>query len=217
VTASARSAELAKRLRLTVLTSPKPACGRRLEAVVAECVAAGATTIQLRDKNASARDLADQARELLVITRSAGALLIINDRADVALAVGADGVHLGPDDIPVRAARDIAPNGFLIGYSTDDPERAREAAGEGADYLGVGAVYGTSSKPGLENESIGPAGVRAVVTASGLPCVGIGGITPENATAVIDSEAGIAVLSVVMASPAPAEVVNILAGLFSPN
>lgn len=197
-----------------VLTHPKPACGRSLVDVVADCVAAGATTIQLRDKEASARELADLAQELLPITRPAGALLIINDRTDVAVSVGADGVHLGPSDIPIRAARSIAPDGFLIGYSTDDPEEATRAAKHGADYVGVGAVYPTSSKPGLEHESIGPEGVRDVLEGCGIPCVGIGGITPENAPLVIETGAGIAVLSVVMAAPKPAEVVRALAGLF---
>ena len=197
-----------------VLTHPAPACGRPLADVVRVCVEAGATAIQLRDKKATARELADQMRTLLPITREAGALLIVNDRLDVALAADADGVHLGPYDLPVGAARALATTEFVIGYSTDDPSEGARAAGHGADYLGVGAVFGTRSKPGLEGEAIGPARARTVARASGLPCVGIGGITVENAKTVIDTGAGIAVLSAVMGSARPGDVVRRLAELF---
>lgn len=193
---------------LMVITHPRPACGRSLEQVVTECVDAGASAIQLRDKTADSRALATTAARLRAITKSAGATLIVNDRLDVALAIGADGVHLGPDDVTVPAARDIAPPDFIIGYSTDDPEEARRAAAAGADYLGVGAVFGTRSKPGLANEAIGPDRVRLVREASGLPCLGIGGITPQNAPAVLETGAGIAVLSTVMSAPDPGAVVR---------
>ncbi len=191
-----------------VITHPQPACGRSLERVVAECVDAGAPAIQLRDKSADGCALATIAARLRAITQSAGSTLIVNDRLDVALATGADGVHLGPDDLTVSAARDITPPDFIIGYSTDDPNDARRAAAAGATYLGVGAVFGTRSKPGLADEAIGPDRVRSVRRASGLPCLGIGGITPENARAVRDTGADIAVLSTVMAAPSPAAVVR---------
>ena len=198
----------AGRLRLMVITKPQPACGRPLRDVVAECLDAGATAIQLRDKTASARELGALAADLRRLTGDADALLIVNDRLDVALAAGADGVHLGPDDLPVAAARSVAPPHFLIGRSTDDPATARRAAADGADYLGVGAVYGTRSKPGLADEAIGPGRVREVLRAAGLPGVGIGGITPENATAVFETGAGVAVISSVMDAPRPREVVR---------
>ncbi len=191
-----------------VITHPRPACGRPLEQVVAECVDAGAPAIQLRDKTADSRALAGTARRLREITKPVGATLIVNDRLDVALAAGADGVHLGPDDLAVPAARDIAPPDFIIGYSTDDPEEARRAAAAGADYLGVGAVFGTRSKPGLANEAIGPGRVRLVREASGLPCLGIGGITLQNAPEVLETGAGIAVLSTVMSASDPGGVVR---------
>ncbi|MCZ0933806.1 MAG: thiamine phosphate synthase [Gemmatimonadetes bacterium] len=191
-----------------VITLPQPACGRPLERVVAECVDAGAPAIQLRDKTADARALASTAERLRAITKSAGATLIVNDRLDVALATGADGVHLGPDDLTVSAARNIAPRDFIIGYSTDDPVEARRAAAAGADYLGVGAVFGTRSKPGLADEAIGPDRVRLVREASRLPCLGIGGITLQNARELLDTGAGIAVLSGVMSASDPAAVVR---------
>ncbi|MYA34563.1 MAG: thiamine phosphate synthase [Gemmatimonadales bacterium] len=193
---------------LMVITHPQPACGRPLEEVVAECVHAGAPAIQFRDKAADGRALASTAGRLHAITKSAGATLIVNDRLDVALAAGADGVHLGPDDLPVSAARDIAPPDFIIGYSTDDPDEARRAAAAGASYLGVGAVFGTRSKPGLADEAIGPDRVRLVREASRLPCLGIGGLTVQNAREVLETGAGIAVLSTVMSASAPAAVVR---------
>lgn len=189
-----------------VLTDPRPACGRDLAEVVRACAAAGATAIQLRDNDADAGRLVATARSLRSITRQAGVLFIVNDRIDVALAAGADGVHLGPDDLPVSAARAIAPAGFLIGYSTDDHGLARAAADDGADYIGVGAVYGTRSKPGLADEAIGPGRVADVLRAAALPGLGIGGITPENAGAVFAAGAGVAVLSAVMGSVHPGRV-----------
>lgn len=178
--------------------------------VVAECLEAGCPAIQLRDKEGSAADLYGQATRLRELTHSFGALLIVNDRLDVALAAAADGVHMGPDDIPVEAVRRSVDPAFLIGYSTDDPVTARAAAESGADYLGVGAVFGTASKPDLEDEAIGPDRVGEVVLASGLPCVGIGGITARNAGAVAAQGAGVAVLGAVMQAERPGEVVSSL-------
>ena len=195
--------DLAARVRLMVLTTPRPACGRPLSSVVRECLEAGATAIQLRDKTATAAELYDMALALLPEVIAFDALLLVNDRFDVALAAGAHGVHLGPEDLPVSDVRRVVPPGFLIGTSTDDPAFGRRAALAGADYLGVGAVFGTSSKPGLEHESIGAERVREVLEESGLPCVGIGGITPRNADEVLRVGAGIAVLSAVMNAEDP--------------
>ena len=202
--------DLRGRLKLMVITHPAPACGRPLPQVVEACVIAGATAIQLRDKHASARELLRSARTLAPIARDGGALFLINDRLDVALAAGADGVHLGPNDLPVAAARAVVPADFLIGHSCDDPEAGRRAARDGADYLGVGAVYGTRSKSGLADEAIGPDRVAELRSASGLPTVGIGGIEPSNAGAVFATGAGIAVISSVMNAPEPAAAVRAL-------
>jgi thiamine-phosphate pyrophosphorylase len=204
---SKESDRLKARLRLVVLTHPRPAAGS-LEDVVADCLEAGCRAIQLRDKETSATNLYRQALELLPLIRKHDALLFVNDRLDVALAAGADGVHLGPDDIPVEAVRELVPEGFLIGYSTDDPAGGGAAAAAGADYLGVGAVFGTSSKPGLEDEAIGPDRVGEVVRSSGIPCVGIGGVTADNAGAVAVQGAGVAVLGAVMHAERPGDVVG---------
>ncbi len=202
-----QTAALAERLQLMVITRADPR-GGPLRDVVAECVEAGATAIQLRDKSASSRELYDTAVALRPVVRQGGALFIVNDRFDVAIAAVADGVHLGPEDLPVTAVRREVPPGFLVGYSTDDPETARRVSGEGADYLGVGAVFGTTSKAGLADEAIGPEGVAEVLAAADLPVVGVGGITSRNAAALGRLGAGIAVLGAVMNSSRPAEAVR---------
>lgn len=200
--------ELRDRLLLMVLTDPSPAGDRPLPAVVEACLEAGATAIQLRDPGAGGGALYRQAVELSGLVRERGGLFLVNDRLDVALAAGAHGVHLGPEDVPVAAAREVVPDGFVVGYSTDEPAEARAAARAGADYLGVGAVYGTRSKEGLEDEAIGPARVREVLDAAGLPGVGIGGIDARNAHEVARTGAGVAVLGAVMRADDPAEAVR---------
>ena len=197
-----------ERLRLMVLTRPEPGGGRPLDEVVRAVLEAGATAVQLRDKSATSAELLREARRLLPAARARGALFLVNDRLEVALAAGADGVHLGPEDLPVDAVREAVPDGFLVGYSCDDPDEAVAAARAGADYLGVGAVYGTRSKEGLAGESVGPERVGEVLRAAGLPGVGIGGITPGNAGAVFGQGAGVAVLSAVMDADDPGSVVR---------
>lgn len=205
--AGARDA-LRERLRLLIVTRPRPACGRPLPEVVARCVEAGATAVELRDEEADGRLLFRVAESLRRVLEGTGALFLVNDRPDVALAAGADGAHLGPEDLPIEAARRVVPPSFVLGYSTDDPREARRAAAAGADYLGVGAVYGTRSKAGLADEVIGPERVAEVLEAAGLPGVGIGGIRPENAAAVARAGAGVAVLGAVMDAPRPAAAVR---------
>ncbi len=134
------------RLRLVVITDTALAAPRGVERVVEQALGAGAPAIQLRAKNASARELSAMAEHLVSGVHAADALFFVNDRLDVALAVGADGVHLGPDDISVAAVRAIVPDGFLIGYSTDNPDDAVQAEADGADYLGSGTVYATLNK-----------------------------------------------------------------------
>lgn len=196
-------------LRLIVITDRALAAPRDVEAVVAAALDAGAPAIQLRDKKASARELFQQARRLLALTRPHDALLFINDRLDVALAAGADGVHLGPDDIPVDRARRIAPPGFLIGHSTDDPEAARRAERLGASYIGCGAVFGTTSKPEAAGEIIGLGRLDEVAAAVDIPVIAIGGVSTANVDAVAATHAaGCAVIGAVMMAPDPATAVR---------
>lgn len=172
--------------------------------MVQAALAGGARAVQLRDKSASGRELAAQARALHRLTRPAGALLFVNDRVDVALAVGAEGVHLGPEDLPVAAVRRCAGGEFLIGASTDDPQRALRLAEEGADYIGCGAVFGTTSKE-VGDEAIGLSGLARVARAAPIPVVGIGGVTPDGAVRIARTtgSTGVAVIGAVMTADDP--------------
>jgi thiamine-phosphate pyrophosphorylase len=185
-------------LRLIVITDRGLAAPRDVVAVVRSALQAGAPAIQLRDKLATARELLEQAVVLRELTRAHGALLFINDRLDVALAARADGVHLGPHDIPLGAARAAVPGNFLIGVSTDQPDAARAAERAGADYIGCGAVFGTTSKD-VSGEVIGPGRLASVVSAVSIPVIGIGGIDAGNVAEVAAAgAAGAAVIGAVM-------------------
>lgn len=190
-------------LRLIVITDHELARPRAVLDIVRIALEAGAPAIQLRDKAAGAGELLRQAGELLPMVRAHGARLFINDRVDVALMAGADGVHLGPDDLPVREARRIAP-GLIIGYSTDEPALALTAARDGADYIGCGAVFGTTSKADAASERIGTARLDEVAGAVSIPVVAIGGISVGNVAQIAATRAaGIAVIGGVMAAADP--------------
>lgn len=190
--------DLAVALRLLVLTDP--VCrhpGGVLEGVRA-ALEAGCKAVQLRHKSASAQELYRTACRLRTLTQSAGALLFVNDRTDVALAAGADGVHLGPQDLPPGALRPALPTGFLVGVSCDDPAQARLLVEQGANFVGCGTIYPTRSKSDA-GAAIGLEGLRAVVEAVSVPVVGIGGIMPERYPQVLSTgAAGAAVLGAVM-------------------
>lgn len=204
-------------LRLIVITDRELAAPRDMIEVVRQCLGAGAPAVQLRDKRADARSLYEQALLLRALTVKHGALLFVNDRLDVALAGGADGVHLGPADLPIALARRIAPRPFLIGCSTDDPAAAARAEAGGADYIGCGAVFGTSSKPEAAGHRIGLAGLQAVVRAVKLPVVAIGGIDLENVAQIPGTgAAGVAAIGAVMGAADPGAAVRELLSAFSP-
>lgn len=208
------SSELARALRLVVITDRVLAAPRSVVEVIGSAVQGGARAVQLRNKGDSARELLALGRDLRALTREAGALLFVNDRLDVALALDADGVHVGPDDLPVGAVRAVAPPGFLIGRSADEPEVARRAVEEGADYIGCGAVYATSTKPDA-GDVIGLEGLGRVVRAVSVPVVGIGGITVERSVDVARTgAAGVAVVGALMGAARPAEVAQALLSPF---
>lgn len=185
-------------LRLMAITDNVRDGQAGLIARASAAVEGGATCIQLRLKDIAARDLVGVARELV---RSVGVPVIVNDRADVAIAAGAAGVHLGADDIPVAAARAIAPKGFLIGASVGCDADVHLSAG--ADYVGIGPVFATSSKNDA-GDAIGLEEFARLSAATGLPTLGIGGITAANARSVIDvGAAGIAVISSVFGATDP--------------
>jgi thiamine-phosphate pyrophosphorylase len=188
---------LRRALSLLVLTDRACARGRDVVELVRAAVAGGATSVQLRDKEASAREMVQTARALLPHLRAAGVPLFVNDRVDVALIAGADGAHVGDDDVPLTAARRIVPPGFLLGRSVDDVSDALRAEAEGADYLGVGPVFATATKTDA-GPVVGIDGVRSVVDAVTIPVVGIGGIDADGAGEVVRAGAdGVAVVSAV--------------------
>jgi thiamine-phosphate pyrophosphorylase len=165
------------------------------EEIVRMMLAGGARLIQLRDKEASAREVLDQARACASVAREAGARLIINDRVDIALASGAGGVHLGQDDMTVEEAREILDDGKIIGVSTHSIEQFRAALETSADYIAVGPVFQTSTK---ENPDpvVGLELVREAKKLADRPLVAIGGITAERAPEVIAAGAdSVAVIS----------------------
>jgi thiamine-phosphate diphosphorylase len=195
--------DLRSRLSLIVITDPSGGEGRTVVDVVRAALRGGAPSIQLRGKEMAAREQTELARALLAQTRAAGALLWVNDRLDVALAAGADGVHLGQDDLPVEAARRIVPAGFLIGISAESAELARAAERGGADYAGTGPVYETGSKADA-GSAVGTARIAEVAAAVRIPVVGIGGIAAANAGEVVRAgAAGVAVISAVMRAADP--------------
>ena len=154
--------------------------------------------VQVRLKRATGRELVEVTRALV------GALsvpVLVNDRADVALAAGAAGVHLGSDDLPVSAVRAFVPHGFIIGASFGD--EAELAHAQGADYVGIGPVFATASKPDA-GEAIGAAGLARLAALVTAPAVAIGGITAERVPEVLAAgAAGVAVISALFGAPDP--------------
>jgi thiamine-phosphate pyrophosphorylase len=186
------------RLRLTPGTASSESARRCLLEQAQHAVDAGIDLIQLRERDLSSADLAALAGELLRITHGTATRLVINDRLDVALACGADGVHLRADSFGVGAARRLAPPPFLIGRSVHSVSDAAAAAG--ADYLVAGTVFPTVSK-GASRACIGVEGLRAIVGAVSAPVLGIGGITVERAGEVAAAgAAGIAGIGLFMAA-----------------
>jgi thiamine-phosphate pyrophosphorylase len=169
---------------------------------------AGATLVQLREKNLPALDFYTEAKAALTIARQRGVTLIINDRVDVALALGADGVHLGQDDLPPEAARKLLGEDVVIGYSTHNVEQAIAAAVLPVNYIAIGPIFETGSKTNPD-PVVDLDGLRAVRQAIGdMTLVAIGGITAENAPAVIDAGADSVALISGLLSGGPTAVSN---------
>ncbi|MCX6090931.1 MAG: thiamine phosphate synthase [Candidatus Atribacteria bacterium] len=168
--------------------------------MVEQAMEGGATVIQLRDKNATSRVFLEEALIIRELTRKTGVSFIVNDRIDIALACGADGVHLGEEDIPLSFARRIA-SGLILGYSVDSVEKAQEAERRGASYLGVGTIFPTRTKMDAGNP-IGTEMLRAIKRAVKIPVVAIGGISLSLVDEVIQAGAdGVAVISAVVGAP----------------
>lgn len=191
------------------LVTDTASCGARgVAETVRLAVRGGVTLVQVREPGLGTRDLCALAQAVSEVLVGTGVPLVINDRVDVALAVGADGVHLGQGDLPPHVARDLLGPHALVGLSVSTAEQVAEAEawnrrGRVVDYLGVGPVWATPTKP----EAAAPLGVEragALAASTDLPCVAIGGIGPGNAVSVRAlGVAGVAVVSAICAAPDP--------------
>lgn len=174
--------------------------GRALIDCVRKALDGGVTLVQYRAKTASSAEMYDEALQLKALCDSFKVPLIINDRLDIAMAVGAAGVHLGQDDLPCAAARKLLGEDYIIGVSAHNPAEAKAALQSGADYLGCGAVFGTATKADVQK--LGTDGLAAICKAKGLPVVGIGGVTADNYREVRAAGAdGAAIVSGILAQP----------------
>lgn len=178
--------------------------GRDALDVVAAAVGAGARVVQVRAKDCTDLELYEFARRVMEICSAQGTTCIVNDRVDVACAIGAQGTHLGAEDLPVSAVRRVAGPQHVIGGTARDPEHARELVAAGANYLGVGPAYLTTTKSGLP-APLGPGGIAAVADAVAVPVIAIGGVTAERVPELLAAGArGVAVVAAVSAAKDPA-------------
>jgi thiamine-phosphate pyrophosphorylase len=188
---------------LYVILDREVARGRALPELLDAVLAGGCRLVQLRDKTLPMAELLPLARALRARCRAAGAYFIVNDRADLALAADADGLHVGQDDLPAPTARRLLRPGMTLGVSTHDEAQARQALADGADYVAVGSMFPTGSKTGFQ--LVGPALLRQVRPLISVPMVAIGGITEANVGEVMRAGAdAVAVISAVCAARDPA-------------
>ena len=194
-----------------LLTDDECLKGRPLLPSVEEALQGGVTLVQYRSKFKDGGPMYEEALALKALCDRYDVPLIINDRVDVALAVGAAGVHVGQDDLPCAVVRALTGADFVIGVSAHNPEEARLAIAAGADYLGCGAVFGTATKPGVAK--LGLANLRAIRRVATKPMVGIGGVTSDNYGEVLSTGAdGAAVISGILgADDIKAEVAKFVA------
>lgn len=172
--------------------------GQTLESCVEQAILGGVTLVQLREKNLSDEEFTENARKMLAICRKHGVPLIINDRADIAAKVGADGVHVGLDDMSVKDARCILGDGKIVGATAHNVNEALSAEADGADYLGVGAVFGSSTKS--DAKPLEMSELKAVCEAVKIPVCAIGGINACNISRLCGSGIkGAAVISGILA------------------
>lgn len=184
--------------KLCLVADAEAAQGRDLPNLIEKAVDSGVTLVQLRAKGLQTREFLQLGQQTEKLLKAKRIPLIINDRIDIALACGADGVHLGQDDLPLSCARKILGERKCIGISVNTLKEAEEAEKGGADYLGVGPVYDTPSKRDLK-AILGPSGLKAIREKVKIPILAIGGINAENVMEVISAGVdGIAVISALM-------------------
>lgn len=186
---------------LYVILDPRALRGRSLVEALQAAADSGARLFQYRDKTASGAEAYRQALQLRKVASDRGAVFLVNDRCDVALAVDADGVHLGQEDMPLVRARALLGPEKVIGISAHRPDQVKEAASGGADYIGFGPIFGTATKPDHE-PVVGIEGLRQIRPLTRVPIFAIGGITLDAIEAVINAGAdGVAVISAVCGAP----------------
>lgn len=196
--------------RLYLVTDRALARGRATAEVVCAAVAGGVTCVQVREKDVGTREFIEEARAVQAALRGTGVPLIVNDRVDVALAIGADGVHLGQRDMAPADARRLGPPGWIVGVSAELVADAVRAERDGADYVGVSPVFATPTKAD-HAAPLGLAGLQAIRAATKLPLVAIGGIHAGNAREVVRAGAdGLAVVSAIVAADDPRAAAEIL-------
>lgn len=196
--------DLKNALKLYLVTDPVLHGGRGVEATCEEALKAGVRFVQLRDKNASTRSLFDSAQALRKLCNRYSSYFVVNDRIDVAMAVKADGVHLGQSDMPADTARSIMGSEAVIGVSVRTVEEAEIAKADGADYIAANLVFSTETKKDIK-EPLGLEMVSILSQASSLPLIAIGGINPENTALVINAGcSGVAVVTAIMNADSPA-------------
>jgi thiamine-phosphate pyrophosphorylase len=195
--------QLQAALRLYLVTDQASLLGRSLTDVVQEAVQGGVSCVQLREKHLNSRDFYAQAVALMALLQPLGVPLVINDRVDIALACGAQGVHLGQSDLPVAQARALLPPQVFIGWSVETLEQVRQSATLPLDYLGVSPVFATPTKTDTA-PPWGLDGLQRVRAATALPLVAIGGIHAGNAAPLLEAGAdGLAVVSAICSAPDP--------------
>ncbi len=203
-------AELRDRLAVYFVADPEQATGDFLH-IVDDALAGGVTSLQLRAKRMGGRQMYDLALLLRDRCRRAGVLFFVNDRVDVAIACEADGVHVGMKDLPLPETRRLTGSRAIIGFSPLEMADVLAAGPGGADYVGLGPVFGTASKDDAQPE-LGLPALAEQVAAARLPAVGIGGITVANAGSVIRAGAdGVAVISAIQSAPNPRQAAESLA------
>ena len=187
--------------RLQLITDTRD--GRDCLPVVAAALAAGLRCVQVRDKTHSDRWLVDLTRRVLELAEPRGASVIVDDRADIALAAGATGVHVGVDDLPVADVRRVLGPDAIVGATARTPDTARQAAADGATYVGTGPAYATTTKAGLPTP-LGPDRIRVIAAAVDIPVIAIAGIGPREAVELRGVGAhGVAVVTAISDAPDP--------------
>lgn len=183
---------------LYLVTDANLARGRSHREIVGAAIRGGVTVVQYREKNATTREMISEALELRDLCHAQGIPFIVNDRVDVALAVDADGVHVGQDDLPATLARKLIGRGKILGVSAENVEQARAAMADGADYVGASPIFATPTKPDAP-APMGVQGLEKMARAIAIPLVAIGGVNAANAASMIRAgAAGVAVVSAIV-------------------